>query len=423
VNAHTGSHAAPRRGAAVRVREEALIGRLGELGPALDGEPDPEFRTATRARLVAMAAVRTPEPVGRTRARRRLGATAVETTAARWRSRFTAGLAGAAVAVTALAGLVAVSTSAQPGDPLYGLKRGTEQTQLALAGDSSRGQTLLDFASTRLHELDRLLSKGTTALPAAGSGDDGAVLAAGASPELVTETLATMDAQTAQGASWLATRAAQTSSSSPLDFLAQWTAQQSAGLSALVSKVPEGARDAMGNSLALLSKVTARDAALRDALACPAGPAIAGTDSLGPVPAPCGQVPPPAAGGGTTDPGTPTGGAQPSTDLPAPEVPAAPTTGAGTEGGASGGSTASGGSGGSGGTGGSGGSATVPTLPRTPIPPLPGPDLPTLPLPSVTLPLPGSGNGSAATPGSGPTSITSPPSVSICLGPIAVGSC
>ena len=77
MNAHTGSHAAPRRGAAVRAREEALIGRLGELGTALDGEPDPTFREATRTRLVAMGAVRTPEPVGTARARRWLGATRV----------------------------------------------------------------------------------------------------------------------------------------------------------------------------------------------------------------------------------------------------------------------------------------------------------------------------------------------------------
>jgi hypothetical protein len=417
VNAHTGSHAAPRRGAAVRAREEALVGRLGELGTALDGEPDPAFRAATRARLVAMAAVRTPGPVGRTRALRRLGATAVESTAARWRSRFTAGLAGAAVAVTALAGLVAVSTGAQPGDPLYGLKRGTEQTQLALASDSSRGQTLLDFASTRLHELDRLLSEGTTALPAAGgSGDDGAVLAAAASPELVTDTLRTMDAQTAEGASWLATRAAQTGTSSPLDFLAQWTAQQSADLSALVPKVPQGARDAMGNSLALLNQVNARDTALRDALACPAGPATTGTDSLGPVPAACGQVPPSSAtGGATTAPGTAPGGEPPATELPTTVVPAVPTPDAGTGGGASGASPSSGGPGG----------ATVPTAPRTTLPTVPDPGLPTLPLPSISVavPAPGSAGGSGTTPGSGSTAGTSPPLVSIFLGPIAVGSC
>jgi hypothetical protein len=412
VNAHTGSHAAPRRGAAVRAREEALIGRLGELGRALDGEPDPAFREATRTRLVAMAAVRTPEPVGKARARRWLGATPVETATARWRSRFTAGLAGAAVAVTALAGLVAVSAGAQPGDPLYGLKRGTEQTQLALASDSSRGQTLLDFASTRLHELDQLLSEGTTALPAAGGdGDSGAVLAADASPELVTQTLKTMDAQTTEGASWLATRAVQTGTASSLEFLAQWTAQQSADLSALVSEVPAGARDAMGNSLALLGQVGARDVALQNALTCPAGPATAGSDGLGPVPTDCAQqTPPSAAGGSTAEPGGVPGGEQTTADLPTTEVPAVPTQGGGSGGssGASGGSTAA---------------TTVPSVPRTTVPSVPAPSLPSLPLPSVSVSLPGSSNGSGSTPSSGSTSSTSPPPVSICLGPIVVGDC
>jgi len=408
VNAHTGSHAAPRRGAVVRAREEALIGRLGELGTALDGEPDPAFREATRSRLVAMAAVRTPEPVGKARARRWLGATTVETATARWRSRFTAGLAGAAVAVTALAGLVAVSSGAQPGDPLYGLKRGTEQTQLALASDSSRGQTLLDFASTRLHELDRLLSEGTTALPAAGGGDgdSGAVLAEEASPELVTQTLKTMDAQTTEGASWLATRAVQTGASSPLEFLSQWTAQQSAELSALVPEVPPGARDAMGNSLALLSQVGARDVALQNALACPAGPATAGSDGLGPVPTDCAQqTPPPAVGGSTPEPGSAPGGGQTTAGLPTTEVPAVPTQGSGSGGssGASGGSTAA---------------TTVPSVPRTTVP-----SVPSLPLPSVSVSLPGSSNGSGSTTSSGSTSSTSPPLVSICLGPIVVGNC
>nr|WP_246324129.1 DUF5667 domain-containing protein [Petropleomorpha daqingensis] len=363
-----------------------------------------------------MAAVRTPEPVGKARARRFLGASAVETATARWRGRFTAGLAGAAVAVTALAGLVAVSTGAQPGDPLYGLKRGTEQTQLALASDSSRGQTLLDFASTRLHELDHLLSEGTTALPAAGgSGSDGDVLAADASPELVIQTLRTMDAQTTEGASWLTTRAVQTGSASPLDFLAQWSAQQSADLSALVPKVPAGARDAMGNSLALISEVRARDTALQGALACPGGPATAGTDQYGPLPADCGvQTPPSAAGGSTPEPGTVPGEGQTATDLPTSAIPAAPTGDTGSSGstGAPGGSTAG---------------TTVPTVPRTTVPSAPAPSLPTLPLPSVSVSLPGGSaggsSGSASTPTSGSTSSTSPPLVSICLGPIAVGSC
>ena len=54
--------AAGGRRAAVPEREKAVIASLRSLGTALDGEPGPAFRTATRTRLVAMAAVRTPEP-------------------------------------------------------------------------------------------------------------------------------------------------------------------------------------------------------------------------------------------------------------------------------------------------------------------------------------------------------------------------
>jgi hypothetical protein len=336
-----------------------------------------------------------------------MGGTAVETAVARWRSRLTAGLAGAAVAVTALAGLVAVSSGAQPGDPLYGLKRGTEQTQLALAGDSSRGQTLLDFASTRLHELDRLLSGGPTALPAAGdrsgdrSGGDGGVLAAGATPELVMDTLRTMDAQTTQGAAWLATRAAQTGTTSPLDFLTGWTSRQSADLSALVAEVPAGAREAMGSSLALLSRINARDVALRGALTCPAGPATAGSDVLGPVPAECQQAAPSATGGSTPGSGGTASGGPPSTDPPVPGAPAVPTSG--------------------GGSGGSVGPTAVPSAPRTTDPSMPAPSLATLP--PVQVSRPGSSGGSGASPGSGSSAGTSPPPVGVCLGPIVVGTC
>ena len=114
--------------------------------------------------------------------RRLLTSRAGDRVRAPWRSRLTAGLAGAALTVTTAASLVALSDGARPGDLLYGLKRGTEQTQLALAGDA-RGQTLLGFASTRLDELEHLVED-PNALPAVGdgAGAPGAVLAAGADP-------------------------------------------------------------------------------------------------------------------------------------------------------------------------------------------------------------------------------------------------
>jgi Domain of unknown function (DUF5667) len=186
----------------------------------------------------------------------------------RWRTRMTAGLAGAALAVTAVASVVAVSANARPGEALYGLKRGTEQTQLALAG-SGRGQTLLDFAATRLAELDGLVHERAA--------DQGLLLA----------TLRAMDIQTTEGASWLTARAVSTRSTGAVQRLGTWTSGQSTGLSALVPEMPTGARTAAGRSLDLLRRVDVRAAGLTAALACAGGPSTRGTDALGPVPAAC----------------------------------------------------------------------------------------------------------------------------------------
>lgn len=300
MTAHDGPVASSRR-AAVRDREDALVARLQTLD--IDGEPDPAFRAATRQRLVAMAAVRTPAQQAERPSfwRRLLVARAEDTPATRRRGRLTAGLAGAALTVTALATLVAVSTGARPGDVLYGLKRGTEQTQLALAGDS-RGQTLLGFATTRLQEV-RALGPG---------GDAG----------LAVSTLHTMDAQTTEGTAWLTQRAVQTHSSAPVHDLTAWTATQRAGLTDLQTVVPPGARDAAAASLDLLDRVNARAAALAPALACSSGPAVRGSDALGPVPVACASAPASTGAGNPVSP-APSGadvGSTAGVPAPAPQT-------------------------------------------------------------------------------------------------------
>jgi hypothetical protein len=371
--------------------EDALVAGLRRLAPSLDGEPDPDFRAATRARLVAMAAVRTPAPAPASGLQRLLAARAP----ARWRPRVTAGLAGAALTVTALAALVAVADGAAPGDVLYDLKRGTEQTQLALAGDS-RGWTLLGFASTRLDELETLVGDGATALPTAtpAEPDAGTLSAAGPDPGLVLETLRTMDEQTQQGAVWLTERAIATEDAGPLDDLAEWAAGQAGGLSALESLVPDAAADAIGRSLRLLAEVDARTGGLEATLACPGGPAVDGSDDLGPVPAPCPApeaTPPATTEGGTTDPGT---GAVPGTTTPegttpegtSPELPTVPPS--------------------AGPDAGGGGSGGLPA-PATPTPTHGGL------VPPLPLPPPGSGSGGSG--GSSSPVVPLPP-----LGPIQV---
>jgi hypothetical protein len=284
---------APSRRAAREADEARAVALLQGLAPQLDGEPDPAFRQATRQRLVAMAAVRAPEPARPSALRRLLAARAPDAPSGRWRTRVTAGLAGAALTVTSFATLVALSTGARPGDVLYGLKRGTEQTQLALAGDS-RGQVLLDLARTRLDEL-------------AGLDGDAA---------LAESTLSTMDRQTTDGAAWFTARALDAADPAPLDRLSGWAAEQSAQLDAARPALPVPAADEVDRSLTLLGEVTARADGLRAVLACPTGPAPTGTDRLGPVPAGC--LPAPAA------PVDSPGGGGPSAPVPAPVPTPAP---------------------------------------------------------------------------------------------------
>jgi hypothetical protein len=359
----------------VRHREDAVVAALHELAPHLDGEPDPAFRAATRARLVAMAAVRSPAPEPVTGFKRLLAARAEDAAPRRWRTRLTAGLVGAALTVTAAASLLALASGARPGDVLYGLKRGTEQTQLTLAGDS-RGQTLLGFASTRLHELQSLVDEAPSALPAAGgaAGAGSTVLAAGADPQLVISTLETMDDQTTEGTAWLTDRAVTVRDGGPLDALSVWVTAQTHELTGLAPELPDAAGAAVSHSLALLTEVSARTDGLQVALTCPAGPAIGARDVLGPAPAPCGPAAPetPAVGTATGVPGSGS-----ATRATTPAVPTPPPAGGAVPGGT--------------GTGGLPvpgtptipGAADIPTIPDGP-PSIPGP-------PSVTLPGTGSG--------------------------------
>ncbi|MGY1663514.1 DUF5667 domain-containing protein [Geodermatophilus sp. SYSU D00705] len=313
MSTHDGAAPAACRRAAVRDREDAVVSRLQSLAAGLDDAPDPAFRAATRDRLVAMAAVRAPQPAP-SRPRRALAFRAGDAATRPWRTRLTAGLAGAALTVTTLGALVALAADAAPGDVLYGVKRGTEQSRLALAGDS-RGLTLLEFAGTRLAELDALDGTG--------------------SPQVVVALLDTMDAQASEGAALLAGQAVAGGDAALLRELGDWAAEQAAGLTDLRPRLPDGAAEAARESADLLIEVTERATGLATALGCPGGAATDGTDVLGPVPAPCpaeepGAAPPadptpqPSAPGGarrTADPGI----AATPTTAPAPtSAPAAP---------------------------------------------------------------------------------------------------
>ena len=265
-----------------------LEARLKALCTQLDDAPDAQYRTRARARLVAMAAVRTPA-ARRPLVSRLRGARARNRPPSRWRGGLTAGLAGVAVGVTGLAGLVAVAAGAQPGDLLYALKRGTEQTQLALAGES-RGRTLLELAGTRLDEL-RTVSDAT----------------------LARQTLQLMDEQATEGAALLSTQAVAARDAVILGDLAAWAELQSTGLGALRSELTGPARPAYLESAGLLDAVSTRASELSLALDCPSGPATVGADALGPVPSRCPTEPAPVPGTTST---VPTGQVPPAVTVP-----------------------------------------------------------------------------------------------------------
>lgn len=306
MSAHEGSPAGTRR-AALRERdserEQAVIARLSTLAPALDGEPDPAFRAATRARLVAMAAVRTPGAVVaevREPVQRRV-----------WR-RLTASLATAAVVAAALAALLAFAAGSGPGDPLYGLKRSTERAELALASDS--GPVLLHQAGVRLAEV-----RGLARQPSPDSA-------------LVVQTLHTMDAQTTDAAAWFDARAVGRHSPAPVAEFSHWATGQSNALTALRAQLPPATSTAVQHSLDLLAAARTRADAIRMSLTTvPPAPATASTGGNGPG----GHTPgTPTSGVGGSGPGAvttaplPTGGISPapgSGTVPRLPTPGAPT--------------------------------------------------------------------------------------------------
>ncbi|MYT70350.1 MULTISPECIES: DUF5667 domain-containing protein [unclassified Streptomyces] len=163
--------------APVALSEQSEQGRLLTLTEGLGELPkpelDPEVKVVQRAQLVAameaMFAEGAPGPaVPEQRSAKAKGAhRASPLRKLRPRSRLTKGIAAGGltvgVAAGAFGGVAAASSSALPGDHLYGLKRGMEDLKLGMAdGDSDRGQIYLDQASTRLNEARRLMDRGRT---------------------------------------------------------------------------------------------------------------------------------------------------------------------------------------------------------------------------------------------------------------------
>ena len=233
-----------------------LAQRLRTTGTALAPTvaPRAEFRAALRTRLMAVAAVR-PIDVPMASVRE----TSAQETSARtpaspsWR-RAGVVAAGAIASVVAVSGVAVAGSQSLPGDPFYGVKRGTEALQLRTAdGDLDKGTLHLDFASTRLQEV-RGLTFGRDAAERSATLPAGAALAAPVA-EKVRQTLADMDDNTRLGRALLTDAFETTRAAEPLLALSRFATQQTVALEQLLPSLPPSSQEQARSSLALISAV------------------------------------------------------------------------------------------------------------------------------------------------------------------------
>ncbi len=282
--------------------DDPQLAQLERLATALqdlpvDGAPDPQFRTALRQRLVAVAAVQgVPAQRGSDRAREWAGS---------WRARRTAAVAtGALAGVVAFAGVGTAASRSLPGDAFYPIKQATEAVQLQLTfGDYDRGSRHLDFARARLHEVQQLVADG-------------------ASTDRIVSTLRAMDDETLAGSRELTKSFAADDRAAALATLQHFAGRQVADLSALLPDLSNPEQAAAQRSLSLLRLVDGRAEALQQAADCGAScpsPSAADSDRIGVLPG--GSVPTTSLtptptltaspGSGSSSPPLGTGGTQP----------------------------------------------------------------------------------------------------------------
>jgi hypothetical protein len=130
------------------VETTELVGLVEALRTQPRPEPRPEFSAALRERLLAEAEETLAQDAALTLPPRRRGV----------RERRLALLASSFVLVGGSAGMAAAAQNSLPGDALYPIKRGLENAQVDLSGDSTgKGRDLLDQAQVRLTEVRGLL--------------------------------------------------------------------------------------------------------------------------------------------------------------------------------------------------------------------------------------------------------------------------
>ncbi len=299
-----------------------VVDALTEV-PAVPG-PRPEFRAALRQRLVAVAAVQAASPATERAVDR------VRAAGSSWKvqRRLVAVGAGAAV-VTAVAGVGVGASRSLPGQPFYGVKRATEDIQLATTfGTEDRGKRHLQFARVRLSEVSSLAGHSAALGQMYGDRDyAGAAAVDRASSKLIADTLREMDVETRAGANDLFVAFRDSGSTEPLTALNDFTVRQYRQLRALVASLPADVRPQAMSSLSLLNLVATDTVALagteqqRDPggpSPAPSGPSSSPTATPGRSPS---SSPSPSQGPGTLSPSSP---GKPSVPVVVPSAPVVP---------------------------------------------------------------------------------------------------
>ena len=237
-----------------------LAARLRAVSPALQEATTlrPEFRSALRQRLVAVATVQGPVAVGAVSGVP-AGTGALEravTWSRTWTAQKRLALASGAMAgVVAVTGVAVASSRSLPGQPFYGLKRASEALQLDLtSGDTAKGTKHLEFAATRLREV-RALARGDGELALAGGGGLQAAGLSASVQQRINDTLADFRSETTEGRQLLERAYRKTGRTAPLRVLTSFAAQQKSRLTAIIPELPSGSTTAATQSLQLVSEV------------------------------------------------------------------------------------------------------------------------------------------------------------------------
>jgi len=219
-------------------RYDDLLALVGALRAVPQPVARPEFVADLRSRLVAEAAAM---PVVAAAEADRLRLRTVDPGRVRNpRERRIAIALGGFALVGATATMSVVAQSALPGDTLYPLKRGIENTQAGFSiGDDGKGTTLLANASTRLDEISRLARDG--------GGND--------HPAAVADTLDDFTEQATEASDLLLAAYADKGDASDVTRVRTFTSSSMKSLADLDGQLPESAEDEWVHAVTTLVRI------------------------------------------------------------------------------------------------------------------------------------------------------------------------